>query len=486
MAIKVKVVHACCGIRNVFARMPFRFGVVTMRAAPLLTLAVEIEDSAGRRATGYAADFLAYRWFDKRPEKSLADNCRDLLASVDEAQGLYLDAANEGYDTPFALWRATYPEIERRALARDFNRLGASFGASMLERSVIDALGRMTDQPFAALVRGGLGIDLGSLCAELRGREISGLVPKPPLERLHVRHTVGLVDPIIAADRREAAVDDGLPETLEDYLVRDGIRYLKIKVSGQLDADLARLQAIAAVLDRRDRAFHLSLDGNEQYRQPDDFLDLVARIKATPALARLYEQIMFIEQPLDRAVALDPAVKPALSALSREKPVIIDEADGWLTAFREAIDLGYRGTSHKNCKGIYKSLHNLALAALRNEQTGRPELFLSAEDLSNVPVVALQADLAAVALLGISHVERNGHHYFRGLGHLGEAEKADALARHPDLYERRGDEVFLRITDGMLSCASLQVPGMGFAALPDMASLTPVDEWDFASLGVEE
>jgi L-alanine-DL-glutamate epimerase-like enolase superfamily enzyme len=486
MAIKVKVVHACCGIRNVFARMPFRFGVVTMRAAPLLTLAVEIEDSAGRRATGYAADFLAYRWFDKRPEKSLADNCRDLLASVDEAQGLYLDAAKEGYDTPFALWRATYPEIERRALARDFNRLGASFGASMLERGVIDALGRMTGQPFAALVRGGLGIDLGSLCAELRGREISVLVPKRPLERLHVRHTVGLVDPIIAADRREAAVDDGLPETLEDYLVRDGIRYLKIKVSGQLDADIARLQAIAAVLDRRDRAFHISLDGNEQYRQPDDFLDLVARIKATPALARLYEQIMFIEQPLDRAVALDPAVKPALSALSREKPVIIDEADGWLTAFREAVDLGYRGTSHKNCKGIYKSLHNLALAALRNEQTGRPELFLSAEDLSNLPVVALQADLAAVALLGISHVERNGHHYFRGLGHLGEAEKADALARHPDLYERRGDEVFLRITDGMLSCASLQVPGMGFAALPDMASLTPVDEWDFASLGVEE
>jgi hypothetical protein len=211
----------------------------------------------------------------------------------------------------------------------------------------------------------------------------------------------------------------------------------------------------------------------------------MARIRATRALARFYEQIMFIEQPLDRAVALDPAARPALAVLSREKPVIIDEADGWLTAFREAIGLGYRGTSHKNCKGVYKSLHNMALAALRNERAGRPELFLSAEDLSNVPVVALQADLAVVAALGITHVERNGHHYFRGLGHLGEAEKGAALARHPDLYERRGDEVFLRITDGTLKCASLQVPGMGFAALPDMASLTPVDRWDFASLGVE-
>jgi len=166
--------------------------------------------------------------------------------------------------------------------------------------------------------------------------------------------------------------------------------------------------------------------------------------------------------------------------------VIIDEADGWVSAFREAVRLGYRGVSHKNCKGIYKSLHNLALAAVHNARIGREELFLSAEDLSNLPVVPLQADLAAVALLGIGHVERNGHHYFRGLGHLPEAEKAAALAAHPGLYGRREHEVFLKITDGMLDCASLQVPGMGFAALPDLTAMTPVADWDFASLGQEE
>ena len=300
-----------------------------------------------------------------------------------------------------------------------------------------------------------------------------------------MRHTVGLLDPITAADRDGAAVQDGLPETLEDYLEQDGIAYLKIKVAGRLDEDVARLEAIAALLDRYDRPFCISLDGNEQYRDPGDFLALIERIRTATRLRRLYAQIMFIEQPLDRAVALDPAIGPALTALSRDKPVIIDEADGWLTAFREAVALGYRGTSHKNCKGVYKSLHNMALAAAHNERAGRPELFLSAEDLSNVPVVALQADLAVVATLGITHVERNGHHYFRGLGHLGAAEKEQALARHPDLYERHGDEVFLRITDGALDCGSLQVPGMGFAALPDMAGLTPVDQWTFASLGVE-
>jgi hypothetical protein len=46
MAVKVKVVRACCGIRNVFARMPFRFGVITMRAAPLLGFAAP-PDMAG-------------------------------------------------------------------------------------------------------------------------------------------------------------------------------------------------------------------------------------------------------------------------------------------------------------------------------------------------------------------------------------------------------------------------------------------------------
>jgi hypothetical protein len=155
-------------------------------------------------------------------------------------------------------------------------------------------------------------------------------------------------------------------------------------------------------------------------------------------------------------------------------------------AFREAVRLGYRGTSHKNCKGVYKSLHNLALAATHNADVGRPELFLSAEDLSNLPVVPLQADLATVALLGIAHVERNGHHYFRGLGHLPAAEQAAALRAHPDLYRREDGEAFLKIADGLLECASLQVPGMGFAALPDLAMMTPVEDWDFASLGQEE
>ena len=363
MPIEIKVVRTAAGIRNAHTRMPFRFGVITMTAAPLLTLAVEIE-AGGGRATGHAADFLAFRWFDKRPERSLADNCADLLRTVEVARALYLEAGRDGFAAPFELWRATHGEIERIALEEGFNRLGAAFGSSMLERAVIDAVGRLSGRTLFELVQDDLlGIELGAISKELHGRRMREFLPERPLERVAVRHTVGLVDPITAADVSDP-VADGLPETLEDYLDRDGIRYLKIKVAGALEQDIARLERVAAVLDRRERRCHVSLDGNEQYRAPDDFLGLIEGIKAAPKLRRLYDQIMFIEQPLDRAVTLDVGAQPMLRAL--DKPVIIDEADGFVGAFREAVRLGYRGISHKNCKGVYKSLHNLARAAVHN------------------------------------------------------------------------------------------------------------------------
>ena len=88
------------------------------------------------------------------------------------------------------------------------------------------------------------------------------------------------------------------------------------------------------MLERRERRFGITLDGNEQYHTLDGFIALVERIKEAPGLRRLWDQVLFIEQPLDRAVAMAPAVEPALRALGRDKPVIIDEADDWSTPSR--------------------------------------------------------------------------------------------------------------------------------------------------------
>lgn len=477
---RLRIVDSRVGIRNAFTRMPFRFGVVTMTAAPVALLAVTVETADGRRATGYAGDFLAYKWFDKRPEKTPADNVADLLEALRTARRLYAEA---GAGTPFGLWQALHPAIEAAVVAGGFNRLGASFGSSMMERAVIDAAGRLTGLPFDRMLRAGvLDVRPADVLPEATSEDLAAALPQRPLERIALRHTVGLVDPITQVDLDpDHPLDDGFPVTLEDYLKTDGVRYLKVKVAGDADADIDRLTAIAGVIDRAPQPIAISLDGNEQYRDVTAFADLMARIRATPALARFYEAILFVEQPLSRDVAMAAPI-PADAADAIGRPLIIDEADGWTTAFREAIDLGYRGVSHKNCKGVYRSLINLALARAMNRRIGEDRYFLSAEDLTNLPVVPLQADLAVVATLGIRHVERNGHHYFRALDPLPEAERERALARHPDLYQRHGDTVALRIEDGVLAVGSLQVPGLGVADPPDMAATIPEEDWTFEML----
>ena len=214
-----------------------------------------------------------------------------------------------------------------------------------------------------------------------------------------------------------------------------------------------------------------------------DFAALVEAIERTPALARLWRSIAFIEQPLDRAIALDAAATEGLAALGRRVPIIIDESDGDLEAFPRALALGYRGVSTKNCKGIMKSFLNRSLVERRN--AGRPEparLFMSAEDLTNVPVVPVQQDLATVRALGITHVERNGHHYVRGLAHCSPRERAAALRHHRDLYTGDEREAWLRIENGRLRVGSLATPGYGVAFEPDLDAMIPLERWSFDSL----
>ena len=100
---------------------------------------------------------------------------------------------------------------------------------------------------------------------------------------------------------------------------------------------------------------------------------------------------------------------------------------------------------------------------------------MSAEDLTTQAGLAVQQDLALVALLGLGHVERNGHHYVRGLAALPPTEQAAFLAAHPDLYVRDGDLVRLRIDAGRLAIGSLACPGFAAAAEPQWSSLRPID-----------
>ena len=167
-----------------------------------------------------------------------------------------------------------------------------------------------------------------------------------------------------------------MPETLDEVVATYGHRYFKLKVGGDMEADLDRLRAIAAVLDRIPEPYRASLDGNEQYADAEGILALWRRMREAPALKRLCDSILFIEQPIARTHALTAEV----TALDAERPVIIDEFDGNLDAFPRARLAGYSGVSSKSCKGFYKALINRARCARWNAEVGRERYFMSAED----------------------------------------------------------------------------------------------------------
>ena len=434
--------------RDVLLRMPFRFGVVTLTQAPQGFARVRVRLEDGREAEGAAAELLAPKWFDKDPALSNEDNFDQLRRSLARAREAYL--AHE----PRSAWDHAEPA---RGLVENC-------GPALLDRALLDALCRALGVSFFEAIRRNLvgaravdGIDLGAYFATLR-----------PATRIAARHTVGLLDPVTAADQA-TRVGDGLPETLEEVVARYGHRYFKLKVGGDARADVARLAAIAAVLDRIAEPYHVTLDGNEQYEDFHGVAELWARMKAEPRLARLAASVLFVEQPVKRHKALAARVSGI------EPPVIIDESDDAMDAFPRARALGYRGVSSKTCKGVYRALVNGARCAAWNREMGTvPNYFLSGEDLTQQAGLALQQDTALVSLLGLTHVERNGHHYVNGMAGLPAAEQEAFLGAHPDLYERSHGAVRLSIRNGMIATGSLDCAGFASGALPDWAAMRDV------------
>ena len=149
-----------------------------------------------------------------------------------------------------------------------------------------------------------------------------------------------------------------------------------------------------------------------------------------------------------------------------DKPVIIDESDDAMDAFPRAKAMGYKGVSSKTCKGLYKSLLNAA----RCKAWGG-DYFMTGEDLTIQSGLALQQDLALVSLIGLTHVERNGHHYVNGMADLPPAEQAAFLAAHPDLYERSHGAVRPRIERGAMRIESLGCTGYASGAMPDWSAM---------------
>jgi hypothetical protein len=450
--------------RPVKLRMPFRFGVVTLTESPQAFARVQVALPDGATAWGAAAELMAPKWFDKDLALTNEDNFDQLREVLRMARDAYL--ADRTPATAFGHFARHHEAHARAAAARGFNPLLASYGPALVDRAVMDALCRARGVSFYAAMQANLA-GMGPAHAQFAGMDFDAfLAGLRPAATRHARHTVGLVDAITAADQSHP-VGDGLPETLEEVVRTYGHRYFKLKVAGKVQADVERLTAIASVLDRSPQPYFASLDGNEQYESAQGVQELVRAIQAQPALRRLWDSILFIEQPIARKLALQVDI----GAADLGKPVIVDESDGQLESFPQARAHGYAGVSSKTCKGFYKSVLNAARCAAWNREEGGTRHFMSAEDLTTQAGLSVQQDLALVNLLGITHVERNGHHYVNGMAALPQAEQQAFLRAHPDVYEHSHGAVRLRIRDGEIALGSLDCVGFASGAMPDFGAM---------------
>ena len=457
-------------------RMVFAIGKVKAKRRPrgVWLCRVVVSDEKGNSAWGVSGDRPSFGWLDKRKKYSSEQKYARLKQLVQAARKVYLDYSK--FKTPFELWHNCHGQIQKLGRAQDHESLSSSYVSALFERAILDAVCRLHNKSIFEMVRSdALGIDAARLHPELKGVSIAKTLARRPLREIYIRHTVGAKDPILAADLPKAnRLNDGEPETLEEYIRRDGLRYFKVKIIGDPEADLARLERVWSAVAHADQPV-VTLDGNESANNLDAFARFIESFEEQ--IPGLFQHTAFIEQPLTRALTHDSTTTKAISAISKKKPLVIDEADGNTTSFASAFKIGYSGTSHKNCKGFFKSVLNHALCGVLRERQGR-DAFLSAEDLSLMPLVSLHQGFAAVALLNIPHAERNGHHYSFGLRQLTPHEQQLARQHHPDLYTRRKADLFLNIQAGKVRCESLQCPGFGVKFEPEWSKLASLDDWN--------
>jgi hypothetical protein len=451
-APRIKVLDVSFAHLRVRTRFPFRYGIASMTEAPhvLVRAVVECE---GRTLTGLSAETWVPKWFVKNPDTTYDEDLPDMCRTLRHAA----EAAVEPREplTFFRWWQRLHAAQAELAGAPGIPPLLAHLGTAMVERAVCHALCQAQRCSIHALWRENLaGIDFADIRQETAGLAPVDVLPPQPASRIIARHTVGLADPLTDAEITDP-LHDGLPHSLEENIRAFGLTHFKIKLAGHQEKDTARLEALAGLLPE---GSHFTLDANENYPDIRVFREHWAHWVSRPSLAAWLERgLLLVEQPLHRDSSFHAVTGETLLSWTKHPPFIIDEADASLGDLPRALALGYAGTSHKNCKGLTKGLANAAL--LRRHGPGT---ILSGEDLSNIGPVALLQDLAVMAALGIPHVERNGHHYFRGTGMFPPETGESLFKAHPAAWVRTSEGfAALRIENGIIGTESIAAAPLG-------------------------
>ena len=259
-------------------------------------------------------------------------------------------------------------------------------------------------------------------------------------------HLIGALDAIESSDIRQR-LNDGLPETLPEWIRYNGLTHLKIKLNGDdLGWDVERVARIDRVTaetqkERGVGAWWYSLDFNERCRNVGYLLEFLAKVREQAPAG--YERIAYIEQPTARDLAAHR--DNVMHEASRLKPVVIDESLLGLESLRLAREMGYTGAALKACKGQSQSL--ILAAAAR-----KYGFFLCVQDLTCPGASLIQSAGLASHIPGVTAIEANARQY------VPAANRA---------WEERFPGIF-HVTDGTMETACLT--GLGLGAVDNRAA----------------
>ena len=428
-------------------RAPYMFGGRQVAETTLLDVHCRVRTGDGREARGFSSMTLGNAWAFPAAShdvglgimQTLAERFARITAACDEA-GHPLDLS-QVLEPAYLKGAADLSREKATTLPSPIPVLCALVVASPFDAALHDAYGKA----FGRSVYQAYGPDFMSrdlshhLGPDFRGEFLDRYIDASPRAHTPVFHSIGASDPLEAADVKQP-LGDGLPDTFEQWIARDGLFRFKIKLNGgNLPADFERTvridRIISRVLPARGVAdWKYCLDFNEGCPDVAYLLEYLERLrKATP---QGFARILYIEQPTSRDLAGHR--NNVMHQASRLVPVVVDEGLTSRETLLLAREMGYTGVALKACKGQSQAM--LMAAAAR-----KYGLFITVQDLTCPGASLIHSAGIAARVPGNAGIEANARQFV-------PSANAPWEARFPGLFT---------IRNGVMNTGLLTGPGLG-------------------------
>jgi L-alanine-DL-glutamate epimerase-like enolase superfamily enzyme len=426
-------------------RVPLKFGTETLTSVTCARVEMRVRNVAGHEASGWGETPLSVQWvwpsdiaYSIRHE-CLKEFCQLLAVEYGGLTGSG-HAFELGHDFIFN---------ELPGLLEQFNAdqeeampwLAALVCASAFDIALHDAFGVANGVPvYETYGFEYMNRDLTSYLEPMEGiADFAGKYPadflvKSPPEVLAAWHLVGGLDLLDESELTGDEPDDGYPVLLEDWIQRDGLNCLKIKLRGNDAAwDYGRLVRVGEIARRMDVDW-LTTDFNCTVTDPvyvNRILDQLLHQHAD-----IYGRILYVEQPFPYELEEH---QMNVRSVSARKPLFMDESAHDWRQVRLGWELGWTGVALKTCKTQTGALLSLCWAKAHG-------MTLMVQDLTNPMLAQVPHVLLAAHAGTIMGVETNGMQFYP------EASAREAQI-HPGIYQRR---------NGMVNLSTLTGPGFGY------------------------